>query len=606
MRISVGSGVSAVIPDENDGRLLVTPAYYQTTGAQAVQLDSAEKCIATKIVPQTDFQLQTLSRYIEAVSTEGNGSLEIRADGTALEINGAFNDSETRCHEDMTGPSTPSPLVATATSEDGTDYAYGAFDNYFISTWKSLGDPATTPQSICLDLGSGNEKIVNKIGMESLGLEYPQDFSVWGSNLVSPDKDTDGDWTELASWDTIGDPGNYQIGWFPFTNATGFRHYRLKVTAAGGTRVSLRQVHLVEAQNGSAPGELLHTLGTFPSGSLAGWCGSPISEENRYQFQRSKTVWIVEKGEASKDYSVSKHRWNTNIGSMFPDEMIVSKESQDGGTSWTICLQDDMPALWNLILNSTPQQVPHLMYGRFNGTRINIGGSAYVIPEEGILLNCSSLDAVNQGDTPYNVFIYDNAGTLALEASTQGVEVTDSVEHKSGDPSRRFLGIIAPREILSGVRGPVDVPDLRLVENRFNQLVKTIGKPCPYSTSTYFTPRRGSINAGQYHRWNSNDDWMVEFLSLDRQINYTATCCSSGGGVASGIGVDSSSRISEHSSINKVYNTSAQLMAPLPNGLHYVIPLAISASGSAYSLYFRYWAASNVTRASCWGLLVRR
>ncbi len=96
MRISVGSGIvtsPVAVSDYTDGRLQATPAYYQTALAEAVKLDSADKMIATKTVPQTDFELQALSRHIASVTSQGSGTLEIWSDGLALEPDGKFNNS---------------------------------------------------------------------------------------------------------------------------------------------------------------------------------------------------------------------------------------------------------------------------------------------------------------------------------------------------------------------------------------------------------------------------------------------------------------------------------------------------------------------------------
>ena len=83
MQINPGDlGILALKNGKPGGRLTVPPAYYQTANDQPVQLNSANHWIASKIVPETDFELQAVSRYVSSVTIEGAGTLEIYSHDT--------------------------------------------------------------------------------------------------------------------------------------------------------------------------------------------------------------------------------------------------------------------------------------------------------------------------------------------------------------------------------------------------------------------------------------------------------------------------------------------------------------------------------------------
>ena len=98
MQIKSGDlGILALKNDLPGGRLTVPPAYYQTTNDQPVQLNSENDWMASKIIPETDFELQAISRYVSSVTTEGNGTLEVYSHdatnnqpGTSLKILGTL------------------------------------------------------------------------------------------------------------------------------------------------------------------------------------------------------------------------------------------------------------------------------------------------------------------------------------------------------------------------------------------------------------------------------------------------------------------------------------------------------------------------------------
>src|SRR5215467_13218910 len=122
------------------------------------------------------------------------------------------------------------------------------------------------------------------------------------------------------------------------------------------------------------------------------------------------------------------------------------------------------PAQWSAI---TPQSASgpfgqcyfsmldatHVQLLRRNGSQIKINGTTYTIPAAGVsaLISSCYLDGVaNQTlavATAYNVYVFDNAGTLTLDFSTTGHSAdttsgNEGVEIKTGDSTRSLVGKI--------------------------------------------------------------------------------------------------------------------------------------------------------------------
>jgi hypothetical protein len=253
------------------------------------------------------------------------------------------------------------------------------------------------------------------------------------------------------------------------------------------------------------PNASLQVLGTLNSGGSAdSWVRLAVSAGAQYQLMRNRTYWLVHKGSGAADFSPSTRRRHTGTGSMFPDG-TKTMTTTDGGSSWNPAQQDSKDACWNVIINGGPDHVPKLHFGRADGRYVFIPGSGSVqIPEEGVLLDCSTLTA----DTEYNVYVYDDNGTPALEASTTGRVTSNGIEVKAGSTTKRFLGMIRPKEIQAGKQGPVDVGDRRLVGEP--GVGRSIVKLNPYVSETI-------TSQSAVDTWERllSDAFRVEFLVAD-------------------------------------------------------------------------------------------
>lgn len=525
----------AMVPQ---GRLYVPPAYAQTSGDAALALTSGNHKVALGFTPEIDFALDALSFYVTAIGATGEVSIDLHADGSALEPNGDLNSSSPSVAPVMTANNAPSPYAVGlrdsvgANAEASGFEAYKAMDNTRTSNTGVRSTVAPTiaaPLYYTIDLGPGNARTINRfrfypfMNSDTNVRALPRAWTFWGSNVESPVVNTDADWTPItgsAAWTAVPDFAIGSLNAFEdysVTNGSAFRHYRWKFTDRTGTNpyLSIGEIQLFEPQTASAAGALVQSLGAATVGSSAdAWVRHTFEP---YQLRRGTKYWLVFSGQAAKDFSLSIKRNSTAAGSMFPDS-CETKQTTDG-TVWTQSRQNLKPAMLNVVLNSTPHHCPQLMYGRSSGRLIPLyNGSSWspaTIPEAGIACYCEAL----LESTVYSVYAYAHEDEIMLEASVTPRGVQDGVEVKSNDPSRRFVGVLGVDNVQGGYQGPVDTPDARLVRNRYNPWVKKLTKDPNYVAYT-----RADHYGNAWVRLNNNDDFKMRFVSWEAEtILYTCT-----------------------------------------------------------------------------------
>jgi hypothetical protein len=175
-----------------------------------------------------------------------------------------------------------------------------------------------------------------------------------------------------------------------------------------------------------------------------------------------------------------------------------------------------------------------------------------------------------------DVFIYDNAGTLALELVTWSNPTTratalttqDGVLVKSGSPEKLYLGTLG----CSALGQVSDFPTYRGVWNYYNRLPRQFY----YSDSTVsWTDATAS-----WKQWNSSAAAKVEFVTGWAEeptcLNFTGVCNSGGSAYSAvGIGIDViNANSSQTASLTGNYSVRMQVIANLefifPVGYHYL------------------------------------
>jgi hypothetical protein len=334
--------------------------------------------------------------------------------------------------------------------------------------------------------------------------------------------------------------------------------------------------------------ETLLAGATIASGSSGGvW--KRLTPDTPAQLHRGKRYYLLfMPGGMELDVSFSCNRQNPVQGSgIVPG--CRSSVTPDQGATWTPLVKDNRPALLNVVLNSTPNHSPQLVYGRSNGKDIALyDGSKWElreIPEAGISFSCEGLTA----ETLYNIYLHDNSGTLVLNASTTRRMITDGVEVKSEASSHRYLGLVCPIEIQTGLQAPIKVSDWMGVYNAYNRRPTFVGKPAPYAVST-----EGS---GSDTNWVAISDFTANFITGDQcrlasdfslaSVNGTRLTILLDGVALSDVPISWTTRTSDLISVHAEYMLS--------EGCHTVCPAASGWPAFDYSLYNPIYGTSSLT-----------
>lgn len=142
----------------------------------------------------------------------------------------------------------------------------------------------------------------------------------------------------------------------------------------------------------------------------------------------------------------------------------------------------------------------------------------------------------------YDVFIYNNSGTLTLELSaawtsdtarSDAIALQDGVKVKSSDHSRRYLGTIRT----TSTTATEDSEAKRYVFNEYSRMPRSM-KNAKETTDTW------SYATGSYRQANSNTANQLDYVSGDAAVLVHAEVAAAVGGdttgyVAVGVGVDS-------------------------------------------------------------------
>jgi len=188
-----------------------------------------------------------------------------------------------------------------------------------------------------------------------------------------------------------------------------------------------------------------------------------------------------------------------------------------------------------------------LYFTPYKGSRISLyvhdyGWKLYPFSEINISLSGKT------SATNYDVFVYDNLGTLTLEliawasatARATAIVLQDGVYVKTGALTHRFLGTVR----MSATSTAADTVSKRYVWNMYNRIARSFAQSDATdswtNTSASWTNWNGSVNNSVSAVFGL-DETMIELV-------FNATAKSTARGATVGIGVDSSS-------VNSAYST---------------------------------------------------
>lgn len=320
------------------------------------------------------------------------------------------------------------------------------------------------------------------------------------------------------------------------------------------------------------------------------------------QCYRGHRYEVLIGGATDVDVSLSCARWNTEMGSMFPDD-CWTLTGDDG--AWSDCTQDDKPALLNLVLESDLNHCPKLLYGRYSGKYVPLYDdttqvwSLYEIPLAGLSISLATA-------TPQMVHLAALAFGGALKAYTEDEgsrHLQDGVE--MSDVGERLLGLVYPWVLRSNPLciGPIDVMDYRGLA--YAGMKKRIGKLCPYAAAESESAER---EANDPDTWHGNDDFTINFVAVANTHIELSGVCMNDNGVSHlqiACGIDSTA-IPQDS-----WGTAAPpygagrfaLTKTLSEGFHSCYPIRwISVEGAIKAAYYRSGTDPDV-RAEVVGML---
>lgn len=164
----------------------------------------------------------------------------------------------------MTSDSTPSPYVAAASSIAGAGFeAYRAFDRNYTAASNAWSTTTALPQWLSMDFGSGSSIVID--GYTVYG-RSAQNLNIREWTLEGSNNNTS--WVILhtvTSATAIPANGTYSVS--SIGNTTGYRYYRLNISANGGLATGLTELELYQRFTAAlaAGGSFI-----FNSGSISG------------------------------------------------------------------------------------------------------------------------------------------------------------------------------------------------------------------------------------------------------------------------------------------------------------------------------------------------
>jgi hypothetical protein len=245
---------------------------------------------------------------------------------------------------------------------------------------------------------------------------------------------------------------------------------------------------LYTADSSGEPDTLVFDIGNVDSGASAdAWIRKIFTAQQLYPGKR---YCIVASVAADKDVSFSYNRQDTGQQSGLVSG-CWSKSTVNGGTDWTDLKKDSQPALLNIVLASTTDHTPQLVYGWTGkaGNRIalcNEGASAWVlypIPDAGLMYGLG-LD-----DTVVGVWIYDGGNGPELYTGVQEKSFQDGIEVYAETATDRFLGLVSGVLRTATHWAPIRCETYNTLWNADNQTEQVMFRQ-PFVTQTVhtFTP----------------------------------------------------------------------------------------------------------------------
>lgn len=170
----------------------------------------------------------------------------------------------------------------------------------------------------------------------------------------------------------------------------------------------------------------------------------------------------------------------------------------------------------------------------------------FTVPLTGI-----SIAIPNTTNTIYNVYVYNNAGTLTLEleawsnsgAGTSIPPVTmyqDGIKVKNGEANKRYIGVVRTTD----VSGQCEMSFTKVSGNRPRFFIWNFYNKIDYTVKILGDGTLWGYNSINPRVWSGNAQNKVEFITgelIDIKANFTGTALSNNAGASIGIGLNQAS-----------------------------------------------------------------
>jgi len=222
-----------------------------------------------------------------------------------------------------------------------------------------------------------------------------------------------------------------------------------------------------------------------------------------------------------------------------------------------------------------------LYYTPYNSDKISVydgyNWATYTFTERSL-----ALGTLTSGKN-YDVFIYNNAGTLTLEALAWSTDtaratalvLTNGIYLKSGQTTRRYLGTFRTTSTTT----TEDSMAKRFVWNFNNPVERLLYK------NTYPTYSFGghSYTTGQWRNWNNDSTMSVHFvIGLERNVTINFGCASSGGYASQGAAFDGATPGYDSVDMTGRAGRAYTLRSSSALGYHYCTMMEYGTSGTTY------------------------
>jgi hypothetical protein len=498
------AGGGSVDPSINGGRLIVTPAYMNTTSDSALQLNAVDKKALFGWTQEIAHELPSFSAYLTAIGAAGDVT------GTVYLA-------------DSNGKPTGDAIY------EFTAIASGSSANVWVRQTAGTPPQLYPGKRYCcvfsIDEGSDISMSYNR---QNTALDSGLVAGCWSKRGLIPQLNITQD-SHTDFWSDH-DHSTWRISIPAGSVGTSGTSIRLGFKAGSDVEQVITHAAVVERSGTSDDGVTTPTplsFGGTPGKTIA--AGTTEYATAAYTWDDTKDHLVIldldlgSNGKVGSGYATIgvpgfltyyKQGGGPNYNSatftsdsVYTDNVysLVEVKILDGVTSWIDITKDGQPALLNVVIASTTDHCPQLVYGWTgnNGNKVALYSEdtslwgLTTIPDEGLLCNLGTQTA---GHTLLmDVHLYLDTIVIHPSPIDDGRAFQDGIEIIENQPGNRFIGLVMPIERITGTQAPIRCDTYNTLWNAENQTEQVMRRQ-PYAgdAAEYFCEPYITTNS---HDW---------------------------------------------------------------------------------------------------------